>query len=96
MHAPKYMGHHGIQSTFIACIDYFYWLDMKHNVTQFVSQCIVCQRVKRHHGKTHGLLMPLPIPKGPWEAIFMDFIIGFPLTSSHNNMIWTIVDRFSK
>ena len=40
--------------------------------------------------------MPLPIPQGPWEEISMDFITGFPLTSAHHDMIWTIVDRFSK
>lgn len=96
MHSSKYMGHRGIQSTLSACSEYFFWPDMKHDVTQFVAQCMVCQRVKRHHSKTHGLLMPLPITQGPWEEISMDFITGFPLTSAHNDMIWTIVDRFSK
>ena len=33
MHAPKYMGHHGIQSTLTTCNDYFFWPDMKHDVT---------------------------------------------------------------
>ena len=96
MHSPKYMGHRGIQSTLSACNKYFLWPDMKHDATKFVLECIVCQQVKQHHGKTHGLLMPLPIPKGPWEEISMDFIMGFPTTSTHNDMIWTIVDRFSK
>ncbi|MCO5588880.1 hypothetical protein L7F22_042841 [Adiantum nelumboides] len=96
MHSPKYMGHRGIQSTLSACSEYFFCPDMKHDVTLFISQCIVCQRVKRHHGKKHGLLMPLHIPRGPWEEISMDFITGFPLTSAHNDMIWTVVDRFSK
>ena len=96
MHSPKYMGHRGIQSTLSACRDYFFWPDMKYDVTKFVSECIVCQQVKRHHGKTHGLLIPLPISKGPWEEISMDFITGFPTTSTHNDIIWTIVDRFSK
>ena len=40
--------------------------------------------------------MPLSIPNGPWEQLSMDFITGLPLTSSQNDMIWTIVDRFSK
>lgn len=96
MHSPKYMGHRGIQSTLSACSEYFFWPNMKHHGTLFVSQCIICQRVKRHHGKTHGLLMPLPIPQGPWEEISMDFITDFSTTSAHNDMIWTIVDRFSK
>ena len=69
---------------------------MKKHITNFVSECIVCQRVKRHHGKPYGLLLPLPIPNGPWGEISMDFITGLPTTSSHNDMIWTIVDRFSK
>lgn len=40
--------------------------------------------------------MPLPILDGPWEQISMDFITGFPTTSSGYDMIWTIIDRFSK
>ena len=96
MYAPAYMGHRGIQSTIIACKERFFWLDMKHDITKFVYECIVCQRVKRHHGKSYGLLMSLPIPKGSWEEISMDFITGLPTTSSQNDMIWTIVDRFSK
>ena len=40
--------------------------------------------------------MPLPIPDAPREHISMDFITGFLVTKAHNDMIWTIVDRFSK
>ena len=43
LHSPKYMGHRGIQSTLSACKDCFFWPDMKHDVTKFVSECIVCQ-----------------------------------------------------
>ena len=96
MHAPTFMVHTGIQTTIAACKEYFFWPDMKHDIAKFVSECLVCQQVKRHHGKSFGLLMPLPIPDGPWEQISMDFITGLPLTSSKNDMIWTIVDRFSK
>ncbi|MCO5573558.1 hypothetical protein L7F22_027329 [Adiantum nelumboides] len=47
-------------------------------------------------GKTYGLLQPLPIPTAPWKSIAMGFIFGLPKTSSENEGIWTIVDRFSK
>lgn len=40
--------------------------------------------------------MSLPISTGPWQELPMDFIMGFPLTSPHHDIIWTIVDRFSK
>ena len=52
--------------------------------------------MKINHGRTHELLIPLPISKGPWEEIPTDSITNFPTTSVHNDMIWTIVDRFSK
>ena len=96
VHEPPYAGHRGILSTYTSSQEHFYWPNMKKDIANFVSECIVCQRVKRHHGKTYGLLLPLPIPNGPWEEISMDFITGLPTTSSHNDMIWTIVDRFSK
>lgn len=40
--------------------------------------------------------MPLPVPDFPWQHISMDFITGLPLTRAQHNMIWTIIDRFSK
>ncbi|MCO5601365.1 hypothetical protein L7F22_055485 [Adiantum nelumboides] len=39
---------------------------------------------------------PAMIPSAPWESIAMDFIFGLPKTSSGNEGIWMIVDRFSK
>ncbi|MCO5581497.1 hypothetical protein L7F22_035382 [Adiantum nelumboides] len=58
------------------------------------ASCFQC--VKYDRGKAYGLLQPLPIPTAPWESIAMDFIFGLPKTSSGNEDIWTIVDRFSK
>ena len=69
---------------------------MKQDVKNFVSTCLVCQKVKSYTGKKLGLLHPLPIPDRPWEHISMDFITGFPLTAHKCDMIWTVVDRFSK
>lgn len=70
MHAPPYMGHRGIQTTLATCTEYFFWLDMKHDIAQFVFEGLVCQQVKHHHDKSFGILMPLSIPNGPWEQIF--------------------------
>ncbi|MCO5564013.1 hypothetical protein L7F22_017668 [Adiantum nelumboides] len=55
-----------------------------------------CQCVKYDRGKAYQLLQPLLILTAPWESIAMDFIFGLPRTSSGNEGIWTIVDRFSK
>ncbi|MCO5608661.1 hypothetical protein L7F22_062875 [Adiantum nelumboides] len=95
-HAPPYAGHRGIQATMNAIETYFFWPTMKKDIQEYVSQCIICQKVKYDRGKQPGLLQPLPIPDSPWESIAMDFIFGLPKSIHGNTGIWTIVDRFSK
>lgn len=42
-----------------------------------------------------GLLQPLPLPETAWTHITMDFIEGLP-KSDNKDVIWVIVDRFTK
>ncbi|MCO5586475.1 hypothetical protein L7F22_040415 [Adiantum nelumboides] len=95
-HEPPYAGHRGIQPTTKAIELYFYWPHMRQDIEDYVSKCIVCQKVKYERGKSLGLLQPLPIPDVPWQSISMDFVFGLPRSIQGNNGIWTIVDRFSK
>jgi hypothetical protein len=41
-------------------------------------------------------MQPLQVPKGKWEEIAMDFIVGLPRTQSGYDSIWIIVDRLTK
>ncbi|MCO5569514.1 hypothetical protein L7F22_023227 [Adiantum nelumboides] len=95
-HAPPYAGHRGIQATMNAIETYFFWPTMKKDIQEYVSQCIICQKVKYDRRKQPDLLQPLPIPDSPWESIAMDFIFGLPKSIHGNTGIWMIVDRFSK
>ena len=95
-HSPPYAGHRGILATTQAIETYFYWPGMRQDIQDYVTQCIVCQKVKYDRGKAPGLLQPLPIPDAPWQSISMDFIFGLPKSIQGNTGIWTIVDRFSK
>ncbi|MCO5548234.1 hypothetical protein L7F22_001691 [Adiantum nelumboides] len=61
-HAPPYAGHRRIQATMNAIETYFFWPKMKKDIQEYVSQCIICQKVKYDRGKQPGLLQPLPIP----------------------------------
>ena len=69
---------------------------MKRDVTEHVSKCLTCQRVKVEHQVPIRLLNPLPIPQWKWDNITMDFVSGLPLTQHKHDSVWVIVDKLTK
>ena len=69
---------------------------MKRDIAKFVEQCSTCQQVKAGHQRLAGMLKPLLIPKGKWDEIAMDFILGLPKTPSKEDSIWVVVNRLTK
>ena len=51
---------------------------MKREITEFVSNCGICQQVKIEHQKPVGELQSLLIPEWKWEDISMNFMTGLP------------------
>ncbi|KAL0556885.1 hypothetical protein IC582_005402 [Cucumis melo] len=74
----------------------YWWRNMKREVAEFVSRCLVCQQVKAPRQKPAGLLQPLSIPEWKWENVSMDFITGLPRTLRGFTAIWVVVDRLTK
>ncbi|KAL0536771.1 hypothetical protein IC582_025732 [Cucumis melo] len=74
----------------------YWWRNMKREVAEFVSKCLVCQQVKAPRQKPAGLLQPLSVPKWKWENVSMDFITGLPRTLRGFIVIWVVVDRLTK
>ena len=52
--APLDEGHRSIQATTNAIEMYFHWPSMKHNIEDYVSQCMMCQKIKYDRGKLQG------------------------------------------
>lgn len=70
-------------------------MGLKQDVENFVKQCIVCKQGKHEHCKILGLLQLLPIPKGAWQYVTLDFIEGLPKSQGYN-VILVVMDRFTK
>ena len=66
------------------------------DVSEFVTKCLVCQRVKTEHRVPSGLLQPIRIPEWKWDQITMDFVVGLPLTGRKHDSVWVVVDRLTK
>ncbi|KAL0537321.1 hypothetical protein IC582_026298 [Cucumis melo] len=74
----------------------YWWRNMKREVADFVSRCLVCLQVKAPRQKPGGLLQPLGVPEWKWESVSMDFITGLPRTLKGYTVIWVVVDRVTK
>ncbi|KAA0035197.1 ty3-gypsy retrotransposon protein [Cucumis melo var. makuwa] len=74
----------------------YWWRNMKREVADFVSRCLVCQQVKAPRQRPAGLLQPLSVPGWKWESVSMDFITELPKTLKGYTVIWVVVDRLTK
>jgi hypothetical protein len=94
-HDSAYSIHSGSTKMYKDLKTRYWWYDMKRDVTEYISLCNTCQRVKAEHQRPAGLLQPLKIPEWKWEEIGMDFIVGLPRTKAGYDLIWIIVDQLT-
>jgi hypothetical protein len=64
-------------------------------VKEFIQSCDTCARGKVLQHRPYGLLHLVPVPKGPWLSLSMDFIIDLPLVNGKDS-IFVVVDRLTK
>ena len=96
LHDSEAAGHLGYQKTVKAVNRGFWWHGITEDIKDYVFSCQKCQEMKSLRQAPSGLLQPLPIPKGKWQDISMDFITELPKSSSGNDAIMTVVDRATK
>ena len=61
-HAKPYSGHPGYQKTLRTMNKFYYWLNLKRDIAEFVARCLDCQEVKAKCKHPGGLLQPIAIP----------------------------------
>ncbi|KAL0544951.1 hypothetical protein IC582_020081 [Cucumis melo] len=96
VHSSPFSMHPGSTKMYQDLKRVYWWRNMKREVAEFVSKCLVCQQVKAPRQKPAGLLQPLSIPEWKWENVSMDFITGLPRTLRGFTVIWVVVDRLTK
>ena len=55
----------------------YWWSGMKRDFSEFVTKCMVCQKVKTEHQVHSGLLQAIRIPEWKWDRITMDLWLGY-------------------
>lgn len=95
-HATPDSVHPGYQNILTAVKKFYYWLNLKKDVVEFVARCFNFQCMKEECKNLGGILQAIYIPEWKWEVISMEFTIGFPRTVRQHDSIMVIVDRLKK
>ncbi|GBG88254.1 hypothetical protein CBR_g46820 [Chara braunii] len=97
LHDQAAAGHMGFHKT-LARVSRLYVLPKRTDfVKDYFAKCPTCQEVNSANHLPYGLPQPLPIPKGRWQSISMDFIGPLhPPTPRGHDAILVVVDRFTK
>ena len=62
-HSGSFSMHPGITKMYPNLKTSYWWSGMKRDVSEFVTKCMVCQKVKVEHQVPSGLLKPIKIPE---------------------------------
>ena len=88
-------GHFEVVKTLAVSHEHFYWPPMKRDVERLCGKCVTCRQAKSKV-QPYGLYTPLPIRSAPWTDVSMDFLLGLPRSRKGKDLIFTVVNRFSK
>ena len=94
-HDSLLAGHPGNSATYELVSRKYWWPKMRQTIQRYIKNCETCARIKPVRHGPYGLLKSLEVPEKRWQFVSMDFIGPLPKSESYN-MIFVVVDRFSK
>ncbi|XP_060210737.1 uncharacterized protein LOC132637700 [Lycium barbarum] len=62
-HSSRYSIHPGATKMYHDLRRHYRWARMKHDIVEFVSQCLYCQQIKYEYQSPGDMLQGMPIPK---------------------------------
>ncbi|VDH94133.1 Hypothetical predicted protein [Mytilus galloprovincialis] len=94
-HDQKAGGSHlGVQRTYEAIKQRYFWPKMYQNVYDYVTSCQICQTVKKDSTAKKAPLKSLPV-QGPFVRLHMDVLGGLPTSKEKYKYILLVTDSFS-
>ena len=69
---------------------------MKHDIQNFVHECLKCQQLKVEHKHMPGQMQSLDIPSAKWESISMNFITNLSVKWGGYDTLFVVVDRLTE
>ena len=98
-HNDPLAGHFSHKRTLELIRCQYYWPSMVKDTHSYVISCDMCQHIKVMWHKPHGELQSLPLPKGVFMEITMDFITDLPLYTQYGctyDSILIVVNQYTK
>jgi len=87
-----YSAHLRYQKILTMVKKFYYWLNLKKELVDFLARCLDCQQVKVECNYPCCALQAITILEWKWEVISMDFITGLSRTVRQHDFImsWSI------
>ncbi len=93
-HDSVFGGHHGFQKTLNKVQMRFYWPQMRKEIEQYCTNCILCNNKKGPWKKSRAPLNPIPIT-GAFDRVAID-VLQLPTSSSGNRVVIVFTDYLTK
>jgi hypothetical protein len=85
-------GHMGVNKTHKRILQYFYWPQIRKDVSKYCRTCHTCQLVgKPNQGIKKAPLYPIPAFDQPFARLIIDCVGPLPRTRSGNNYLLTMM-----
>jgi len=88
--------HFSADRAYLLMTDRSFWKQMWRDTQWYIAGCDLCHRTNHHSARPMGLLQPLPIAKGHWQRIGIDFITDLPISGNDNDWIVTFGKHMTK
>ncbi|GJZ28883.1 putative reverse transcriptase domain-containing protein [Tanacetum coccineum] len=93
-HKSKYYVHPGADKMYYDLRDRYWWPGMKKDISEYVSKCLTCLKVKAEHQRPYGLLEQPEIPDYKMDRLARLYLNE--IVARHGMPISIILDRDSR